>query len=128
MTQAGRLPQSRGVDVYFASMGDAARGRALQLCEHLRGVLPDVNVQTHTGPGSLKSQLRQADRLASRIAVLLGDEELAQGLVTVKPMRPTGSERRLAETELPSAVAELLTPLHPDAGADAVPELSFGHG
>jgi histidyl-tRNA synthetase len=47
---------------------------------------------------SLKSQLKQADRSGARYAVMIGAEELAAGVVTVRPLREAGGEKTEQET------------------------------
>ena len=41
---------------------------------------------THCGGGSLKSQMKKADKSGAKFTLLLGDEEIANGTVTVKDM------------------------------------------
>jgi len=47
----------------------------------------DSVVVCHSGGGSFKSQIKRADRSGARLALVLGDDELANGTVTVKHMR-----------------------------------------
>lgn len=58
--------------------------RALELAAQLRAL--DIPVITHTEPGSLKSQLRYVDRIGCRYVVLIGENELALGTLTIKDM------------------------------------------
>jgi len=41
----------------------------------------------HTGGGSFKSQMKKADRSLARYALILGDDEVNNGQVTLKPMQ-----------------------------------------
>ncbi len=72
------------VDAVVAPLGQAALQAALVLGRELRraGVRCDVD----TRGGSLKSQLRRANALGARIAVVLGDSELSEGVVQVKDL------------------------------------------
>ena len=41
----------------------------------------------HCGGGSFKSQMKRADSSGAPLAVIIGDDEVASGQVTVKTMR-----------------------------------------
>jgi len=66
------------VDVYLALAGEAAERTGLRLAEQLRDALPGLRVETNCGGGSFKSQLKRADRSGARLAVILGDDEVAR--------------------------------------------------
>ena len=72
------------VDAVVMPLGQAAMEAALVLGRDLRraGIRTDVD----TRGTSLKSQLRRANTLGARIAVVLGDSELADGVVQVKDL------------------------------------------
>ncbi|NML48099.1 histidine--tRNA ligase [Ramlibacter sp. G-1-2-2] len=61
----------------------------MALLEQLRAA--GVRVQQHAGgadgPGSFKSQFKKADASGARFALIFGGDELAQGQVSVKPLR-----------------------------------------
>jgi histidyl-tRNA synthetase len=92
-------------DVYVALAGEAAERAGLQLAERLRDALPGLRVETNCGGGSFKSQLKRADRSGARLAVILGDDELARGTATVKSLREAGEQRQVPLASLPEVVA-----------------------
>jgi histidyl-tRNA synthetase len=71
--------------IYFVHQGDPAQRRAAQLAELLRDV--GISVIVHAGSGSFKSQFKRADASGASIAVILGDDELASGVASVKMLR-----------------------------------------
>jgi histidyl-tRNA synthetase len=78
----------------YAVIPDAAAlPSALALLEALRGC--GVTVQMHAGgkdgPGSMKAQFKRADASGARFALVFGADELAQGMVAVKPLRGEGA-------------------------------------
>ena len=75
------LPAPR---VYLAHMGDSARLAAAVLVRSLRSA--GIGVVASTSGKSLKAQLRQANALGARHAVILGDDEVQKGVVTVRDM------------------------------------------
>jgi len=105
MRLQGQAGAESAVDVYLALAGAAAERAGLQLAERLRDALPGLRVETNCGGGSFKSQLKRADRSGARLAVILGDDELARGVATVKPLRETKEQHQVPLDELPAALA-----------------------
>ncbi|WP_087719991.1 histidine--tRNA ligase [Salinicola salarius] len=93
-----------GADAYLLAMGDAAEREALLLGERLRDALPALRLQVHCGGGSFKSQIRRADRSGARVALILGEDEIAKGQLTLKPLRDDSEQQTL---ELDDAIAWL---------------------
>lgn len=81
-------------DIYFISVGDAARRQSLQLADKLRQ--SGINIQSHCGDGSLKNQMKRADKSGASMALIIAEDEAANQQVTVKPMR--GGEQRTVDT------------------------------
>jgi histidyl-tRNA synthetase len=79
------LPQAESPDVYLIHQGDVAADLAIRVAESLRDT--GLNVVYHCGGGSFKSQMKRADHSGAPLAVIIGDDEVAQGEVTVKAMR-----------------------------------------
>jgi histidyl-tRNA synthetase len=105
MRLQGRAEAEPTVDVYLALAGAAAERAGLQLAERLRDALPGLRIETNCGGGSFKSQLKRADRSGALFAVILGDDELARGVATLKPLRETTEQRPVPLEELPGALA-----------------------
>lgn len=53
----------------------------------LRAAFPTAPVTLHCGGGSMKSQMKKADRSGASHAVVLGEDEIARDVYTVKPLR-----------------------------------------
>jgi histidyl-tRNA synthetase len=86
-----------GPDVYLAWFGAAAQAATIGLARRLRDAgfvveLPAVEMK-------FGKSLGLADRLKARHAVIVGDDELAAGVVTVKRLSD-GSQQKLNEQEL----------------------------
>lgn len=96
------------LDLYVLGMGEAASRAALLLGEELRGALPELRLQVHCGGGSFKSQIKKADKSGARLALLLGEDELAEGRVTLKFLREARDQQSLSREALVSALPELL--------------------
>ncbi len=99
----GEAPSS-AADVYVVAVGNGTLQRAFQVAEELRDRLPDLRVEVNLGGGSFKSQMKRADKSAAEIALILGEQELAEGNIGLKPMRG-GEQITVALDELAGVLA-----------------------
>lgn len=99
---------NNNADVYVTAMGDGALASALALAEELRAELPKAVVVSHCGGGSFKSQMKKADKSGARYAIILGENEVANGRVGLKPLRSDELQQDLARDELASSLAAAL--------------------
>jgi histidyl-tRNA synthetase len=95
----------RGVDVMVVTIGEAARPVGLRLADELRAAGQRVEVDLLGR--DVRAQMRHAHRLGARIAVILGDVELAAGTVTVRAMA-TGQQEVVARGALPALLRDRL--------------------
>jgi histidyl-tRNA synthetase len=91
----GAAPQGR--DVYIAWMGERAYATATRAAKDLR----KAGFSVELPPTELKfgKALERASKLASRFALILGDNEVADGQWTLKTLAD-GSQQKLAEQAL----------------------------
>jgi histidyl-tRNA synthetase len=83
---------NRPTQVYVAPLGEEKVAlQGLVLAEQLRDA--GLRVELHCGGGSLKSQLKRADRSGARYALLLGESELATAQVSLKNLRAEESQQ-----------------------------------
>ncbi|WP_341315060.1 histidine--tRNA ligase [Paraburkholderia sp. IMGN_8] len=87
------VPEDEGCDVYVVHQGDAAREQAFIIAERLRDTGLDVILHCSADgqTASFKSQMKRADASGAAFAVVLGEDEIANGTVGVKPLRDTSS-------------------------------------
>ena len=76
-----------GPMVYVSATGEPFDADAVRLAEQLRSRLPGWHIVLHVGGGSLKSRMKKADKSGAAVALLLGEDEIARGMVTLKPLR-----------------------------------------
>lgn len=74
------------VDIYLLAVGNV-QSNALQLAERIRDELPYLRLLTHCGGGSIKSQMKKADKSGADIALILGEDEVASASIVVKDLR-----------------------------------------
>ena len=82
--------------IYLVLAGEPAEIPGFKLAEQLRDAWPDLAVQINLGGGSFKTQFKRADKSGAEFALVLGDEEVARGVVAVKALR-----RDLPQEECP---------------------------
>jgi histidyl-tRNA synthetase len=104
----GAAEKSLSADVYVVAVGDNAHRFALAAAEALRTSQPGLRIVQHTGGGSFKSQIKKADKSGARLALIVGDDEVDQGVVTLKPLRDQGEQQQRPLAELEAAVTALL--------------------
>ncbi|MFY9328157.1 MAG: histidine--tRNA ligase [Georgfuchsia sp.] len=102
-------------DVYLVHQGEAALATAFKVAEQLRDAA--FAVQLHCGGGSFKSQMKRADASGALLAVIVGDDEVAAGEVSIKPLRESGTQRRISADDAAMVVGEFI--LGTDASSDA---------
>jgi histidyl-tRNA synthetase len=91
-------------DVYLVVSGPKATVQALQLVEQLRSERPDVRFELNTGGGNFKAQFRRADKSGAVLALIVGEDELARGVVGVKPLRDNAGQSECPIAQLASGL------------------------
>ena len=74
--------EPEGIDLFLVGMGAEAHSRLAKIAQTLRGARLSVRYDFRSR--SLGAQMRRADRLQARVALLLGESELAGGTCTLK--------------------------------------------
>jgi len=89
------------LDVFFVTLGQEARIPAMRLAGTLReeGISADLDY----GGRGMRAQFKQADRVGASYAVILGEDELAQGAVTVRDMA-SGEEQKVPVADGPKGL------------------------
>ena len=86
---------------------DTAGGQsAVVVCDRLRQA--GLGVDRAFDNRSMKAQMKRADRSGAAVAVIIGPDEQAAAAVTVRDMRPGGSQQRVAGDDVVSAVTGIL--------------------
>ncbi len=96
------------VDAYIVALGDDAQIQANMLAEQWRDQVPESRIQCHCGGGNMKKQLKRADKSGAQVALILGDNEIAEQKVMVKYLRGQQEQQSLAFEQIPSLLAELI--------------------
>ncbi|MDE3200501.1 MAG: ATP phosphoribosyltransferase regulatory subunit, partial [Acidobacteriota bacterium] len=90
------------IDAYIAPLGESLNAAALALARDLRR--SGLSVELGDGSFRLKKSFEAADKVARRI-VILGEDELQSGILTVKDFS-TGNQTKVSRTELASYLSQ----------------------
>jgi histidyl-tRNA synthetase len=103
----GEAP-SGDVDVYIAALGAGTLEKAFEMAETLRDDVAGIRIEVNLGGGSFKSQMKRADKSGAEFALILGETELAEARVGLKPLRSTDEQVPVALNELAGVLADKL--------------------
>ena len=95
----GNVPVTRSVDVYMIRVGETAEREGLRLAETIRNEAPGLKLQVNCGGGSFKSQFKKADKSGAEYAIILGDDEVSRGEVSVKSLRSEQEQQTLSQQQ-----------------------------
>lgn len=96
---------NQSVDVYVVAMGDV-QAQAFAVAEQVRSGLPHLRVMSHCGGGNFKKQMKKADASGADVAIIIGEDEAANGQATIKFLRDDKPQQTLAVEELLSALQD----------------------
>jgi histidyl-tRNA synthetase len=106
--ECGGETPATDADVYVVAVGDAAVQQAFTIAEELRDKIDGIRVDLNLGGGSFKSQLKRADKSNAAYALILGDQEIAESKIGLKPLRSTEDQISVAMHELAATLAARL--------------------
>ena len=98
LEKQGLSPERDRPQVYLVLAGERTEIAGFQLAERLRDAWPNLALQINLGGGSFKTQFKRADKSGAQFAIILGDDEMARGVVAVKALR-----QEVAQEECPIA-------------------------
>ena len=108
--------RARGPDLFLVTLGDAAKREALKLAAGARraGLWTELDLRS----GSVKSQMRRADKLGAALVAVIGDGELASGSAKLKQLGARGPGKPGDEQAAPleKLAAEALRQLGANGG------------
>ena len=94
------LPVANTVDVYLVYSGEGATLNAFQLAETIRSALPQVRVMTHCSGGKFQKQFKRADKVDAKLALVIGESEVAEKTVVVKDLRSRAEQVTISQADI----------------------------
>lgn len=97
----------RSVDVYMVTAGEGTMMAGMKLAEALRAQVPGLRVMSHFGGGNFKKQFKRADKVGAAVALVLGENEVADNTVVLKDLIG-GTQDTLSQADAIAKLAELV--------------------
>ncbi|MGE5654847.1 MAG: His/Gly/Thr/Pro-type tRNA ligase C-terminal domain-containing protein, partial [Bacillota bacterium] len=95
------MPESIGLDLFVAAMGQTAADKAVELLSLLRR--HEIACDKDYLGRSLKAQMKYADKVKARYVAILGDDELTKQIVVLRDMQT----KEQSEVPMDSLASEL---------------------
>ncbi|WP_180793360.1 histidine--tRNA ligase, partial [Vibrio parahaemolyticus] len=97
----------RSVDVYVVTAGEGTMMAGMKLAEQLREAISGVRVMSHFGGGNFKKQFKRADKVGAVVALVLGENEVADNTVVLKDL-VGGEQETYSQAEVAEKIAALI--------------------
>ena len=81
--------------LYFVTLGDKAQIESMKLSKKILQALPNITLSNDLSKGSLKSQMKKADKSNADFALILGEEELSNNQLSIKPLKGQGVQQSI---------------------------------
>jgi len=78
--------------IFLIAVGEDAQRVAHGLAEKLRDATDQLKLQVNCGGGSFKTQFKRADKSGAKYALILGDDEVRDSTISLKPLRTTDQQ------------------------------------
>ena len=108
------LPEtvSNKVDVTVVAVGSGVSSKIMPMVEQLRDAVPGMKLLLNCGGGGFKGQMKRADRGGADFALIVGENELEAGMVTLKSLRTDADQKQYSWTELAGVLKTALNKKH----------------
>ena len=83
------------IQLYFVSLGEKAQIESMKLSKEILNAFPNIILNNDLSMGSLKSQMKKADKSDSDFALILGEEELSSNQLSIKPLKGQGVQQSI---------------------------------
>jgi histidyl-tRNA synthetase len=95
---SGNAPAVHLPDAYVVHQGEGTLEYAFTIADALRSA--GHAVVLHAGGGSFKSQMKKADASGAWVALIVGEDEVRAGELSVKALRRTEEQRRIGRARV----------------------------
>ena len=85
--------------IYIITPDDKAQLKSMQIASSLHDLLPNVIIYNDITLGSFKSQFKKADKASADFALILGEDELNNNQVSIKPLKSQDEQQTLSLDE-----------------------------
>lgn len=97
----------KAVDVYLVTAGEGTLVNGMKLAEQLRESVPGLRLMTHFGGGNFKKQFKRADKVGATMALVLGENEVADQTIVVKDLAG-GEQQTMPQADVAAHLANII--------------------
>ena len=107
LLEVQQVQSAETIDIYLLLLGESCEIKGLQLAEQIRDQYPEIKMVAHCGGGSIKSQMKKADKSGATIALILAEDELKNQQLTVKYLREKKQQTIISFNELTNFIENI---------------------
>jgi len=79
--------------LYFVALGEKSQIESIKLSKKILSALRNIIITNDMSMGSLKNQMKKADKSNADFALILGEEELLNNQLSIKPLKGQGAQQ-----------------------------------
>lgn len=98
--EQGLLIETMPLSIYIVALGEAAELKSMQIAEQLHQALPNAILYNDISLSGFKAQFKKADKASADFALILGDDEIQNNQIAIKPLKGQGEQQSLSFKEL----------------------------
>ncbi len=102
------LTSNKRLHLYFVTLGEKAQIESIKLSKKILHTLPDITLNNDISMGNLKSQMKKADKSNADFALILGEEEIANNQLSIKPLKGQGVQQSIELAGIIQHLQEIL--------------------
>jgi histidyl-tRNA synthetase len=99
-----RFLEDQSIDCFFVCFGEESILKGMMFAEQIRDRIPSLKLKVNLGSESAGSQFKKADKSGARFALVIGDAELEDEVISCKDLREKSEQETL---DLESLVSKL---------------------
>jgi len=105
--QSSKLQKNKP-HLYFAALGKKSQMASMKLSRDIHSILPDIIITNDMSGGSLKRQMKKANKSNADFALILGEEELSSNRISIKPLKGQGGQQLINLESIIQHLQEIL--------------------
>ena len=86
--------------IYIVAVGEGAEIHASIMAETIRDENQNYTVEVNMDGGNFKQQFRRADKSGAELAIIVGEQEIEQGTISLKPLKSDDEQKTVKQEEL----------------------------
>lgn len=96
---SGEKAENSEPKIYIVAVGEGAEMHASILAETIRDENQNYAVEVNMDGGNFKQQFRRADKSGAELAIIVGEQEIEQGTISLKPLKSDGEQKTVKQEE-----------------------------